>query len=163
LGQAAPPFSGFVFRAHWTFNCISTGLSLSLAQGENLATWPDHVVLQNNMTQTALVDGNVPTTEGRMIRTDRYKYRVYAHGQQRESLVDLQKDPGEMTNLARDPAHRETLLAMRERLRQWGAEHHDPLAATMLADDVKPRAFEILTTPKNAAMMESVRKKKKKS
>ncbi len=141
-----------------------SGLSLKpLAQGENVATWREHVVVQNNMTQTAIVDGNVPTTEGRMIRTDRYKYCVYSHGQQRESLVDLEKDPGEMNDLARDPAHRETLLAMRERLRQWGGENHDPLVATMLADDVKPRAFEIVTTPKNAAMMESVRKKKKKS
>ncbi len=140
-----------------------TGLSLKpFTQGENVATWRDYVVVQNNMTQTALIDGNVPTTEGRMIRTDRYKYCVYAHGQQRESLVNLQKDPGEMTNLARDPAHRETLLAMRERLRKWSVEHNDPLVATMLADDVKPRAFETVTTPKNAAMMESVTKKKKK-
>ena len=114
------------------------------------------------MSQTFPVAGNVPTTEGRMIRTDRYKYCVYAHGQNRESLVDLEKDPGEMNNLARDPAQRETLLAMRERLRRWGVENRDPLVAEMLADDVKPREFAVVKTPKNAARSEGLAKQKKK-
>jgi arylsulfatase A-like enzyme len=108
-----------------------------------------------------MVDGNVPTTEGRMIRTKRYKYCVYAHGLRRESLVDLEKDPGEMTDLARDPAHRETLLAMRERLRKWGVENHDPLVATMLADDVPPRPFAVVTVPKNLRAMERAMKRGK--
>lgn len=126
-----------------------TGSSLRpLTMGQSVAGWRDHVVVQNNMSQTFAVDGNVPTTEGRMIRTDRFKYCVYAHGEHRESLVDLTNDPGEMTNLAREPAHRETLLAMRERLRKWGVEHHDPLIAEMLADEVKPKPFAILKTPK---------------
>jgi choline-sulfatase len=140
------------------------GLSLRpLALGEAVATWREDVVVQNNMSQTFPVAGNVPTTEGRMIRTDRYKYCVYAHGQNRESLVDLEKDPGEMTNLARDPAHRETLLAMRERLRHWGAENRDPLVAAMLADDVKPQDFAVVKVPKNQARTDEIvgRKKKK--
>jgi arylsulfatase A-like enzyme len=139
------------------------GLSLRpLALGEPVAVWRDDVVVQNNMTQTFAVEGNVPTTEGRMIRTDRHKYCVYAHGQNRESLVDLEKDPGEMTNLARDPAHRETLLAMRERLRKWGVENHDPLIAAMLADDVKPREFAVVTTPKNQSKADKITRQKKK-
>ena len=97
-----------------------------------------------------------------MIRTDRYKYCVYVHGQNRESLVDLAQDPGEMTNLARDPAHRSTLLALRERLRQWGAENHDPLVAVMLADDVPPREFAVVKTSKNADRAEALTKQKKK-
>jgi choline-sulfatase len=140
-----------------------TGLSLRpLALGEPVAVWRDDVVVQNNMTQTFPVEGNVPTTEGRMIRTDRYKYCVYAHGQNRESLVDLEKDPGEMTNLARDPAHRETLLVMRERLRKWGVTHRDPLVAVMLADDVKPREFAVVTTPKNQSKADRITKQRKK-
>jgi arylsulfatase A-like enzyme len=139
------------------------GASLRLlALGEPVAAWRDAVVVQNNMSQTFPVDGNVPTTEGRMIRTDRFKYCVYVHGQNRESLVDLQNDPGEMKNLARDPAHRETLLAMRERLRKWGVENRDPLVAEMLADDVKPREFAIVKTPKNAARAEALSRQKKK-
>jgi choline-sulfatase len=140
-----------------------SGASLRpLALGQPVPAWRDDVVVQNNMSQTFPVAGNVPTTEGRMIRTDRYKYCVYVHGQNRESLVDLEKDPGEMHNLARDPAQRETLLAMRERLRRWGVENRDPLVAEMLADDVKPREFAVVKTPKNAARSEGLTKQKKK-
>jgi choline-sulfatase len=135
----------------------------TLTLGENVSSWRDVVVVQNNMSQTFPVDGNVPTTEGRMIRTDRFKYCVYAHGQNRESLVDLEKDPGEMVDLARDPAHRPTLLAMRERLRQWGVENRDPLIADMLADDVRPRAFAEIKVSKNQARAENLAKKKKKA
>ena len=98
-----------------------------------------------------------------MIRTDRYKYCVYAHGDRRESLVDLEKDPGEMTDLAADPAHHEILLGLRERLRQWGVENNDPLIATTLADDVKPQPFASVATTKNLRQMENAQKGKKKS
>ena len=143
---------------------ILTGLSLRpLVNDEPVSHWRDEVVVENNMSQTFPVDGNVPTTEGRMIRTDRYKYCVYAHGQTRESLVDLAKDPGEMTDLARDPAHRQILLTLRERLKKWGVENHDPLIAEMLADDVKPNAFAEVKTSKNQNRAENLAKQKKKS
>jgi arylsulfatase A-like enzyme len=139
-----------------------TGLSLrSLAAGEPPAGWRDEIVVENNMTQAGIVDGSVPATEGRMIRTDRYKYCVYAYGTRRESLVDLQQDPGEMSDLAADPGHREILLGLRERLRRWGVENHDPLIATMLADDVKPQPFPVVATPKNLRQMENAKKGKK--
>jgi arylsulfatase A-like enzyme len=139
-----------------------TGLSLRpLVNDEPVSVWRDVVVVQNNLSQTFPVAGNVPTTEGRMIRTDRYKYCVYAHGQTRESLIDLGKDPGEMTDLARDPAHRQILLTLRERLRKWGLENRDPLVAEMLADDVKPREFAIVQPPANSARSEGPAKQKK--
>ena len=139
-----------------------TGCSLRpLTLGQPVSSWRDDVVVQNNMSQTFAVDGNVPTTEGRMLRTDRYKYCVYVHGENRESLVDLEKDPGETANLARDPAHRETLLAMRERLRKWGVENRDPLVAEMIDDDVKPREFAVVKTPMNAVRKEAVTAPKK--
>lgn len=140
-----------------------TGLSLRpLAVGDAVSNWRNEIVVENNMTQAGLVDGSVPATEGRMIRNARYKYCVYAHGQRRESLVDLEKDPGETTDLARDPAHREILLALREDLRKWGVANHDPLIAEMLADEVKPRPFAVVTTPKNQRQIENVTKQKKK-
>ena len=140
-----------------------TGASLRpLALGEVVSNWRSEIVVENNMTQAGMVDGSVPMTEGRMIRNARYKYCVYAHGQRRESLVDLEKDPGEMNDLARDPAHRETLLALREDLRKWGVENHDPLIAEMLADDVKPRPFAVMTTPKNQRQIDNLTKKKEK-
>jgi arylsulfatase A-like enzyme len=62
---------------------------------------------------------------GRMLRTARYKYCVYGSGNIRESLVNLQKDPGEMRNLAAIPEHREVLNQHRKYLQQWIAESND--------------------------------------
>jgi arylsulfatase A-like enzyme len=141
-----------------------TGPSLRpLALGQDVKGWRDHVVVENNMSQTFPVDGNVPTTQGRMLRAERYKYCVYAHGQNRESLVDLETDPGEMMNLARDPAHRATLLAFRERLRAWGLQHKDPLIAEMLANDVGPKEFAVIGVSKNQRRADEITKKKKRA
>lgn len=128
-----------------------TGRSLRpLVNGEIVSSWRDEVVVEDNMTQGVRVDGILPTAQGRMIRTDRFKYCVYTNGVHRESLVDLQNDPGEMINLARDPAYHGVLLAMRERLRRWGVENHDPLVAAMLADDVKPHPFPVAADSKGS-------------
>lgn len=128
-----------------------TGLSLRApTAGEVVKVWRDQVEVENNMSQGGVVNGSVPITEGRMVRTDRYKYCVFSHGEQRESLVDLQKDPGEMHDLARDPAYRDILLAHRERLRKFGVETNDPLVAAMLADDVKVIPFALVPKPKRS-------------
>ena len=66
--------------------------------------------------------------EGRMIRTERYKYCVYSKGSRRESLVDLQNDPGEMINLAMDPKFRKVLHQHRRLLRQFAKKQHDKTA-----------------------------------
>jgi arylsulfatase A-like enzyme len=118
----------------------------SLASGQPVADWREYVVVENDLDQAGIIDGVKPRMSGRMVRTERYKYCVYSHGNQRESLVDLQTDPGEMVNLATDPAHRKTLLQHRALLTQFGEEHHDPLIAELLADDVKPIPFDAAAT-----------------
>ena len=114
---------------------------MPLAFGKPAAAWRDHVVVENDMAQAGEIDGLTPQMEGRMVRTERYKYCVYSRGNQRESLVDLQTDPGEMVDLARDPKYREVLLQHRELLGRFGKEHNDPLATELLAEDVKPIPF----------------------
>ena len=79
--------------------------------------------------------------EGRMVRTERYTDGVHSRGNRRESLVDLQTDPGETTDLAADPKYRDVLLDHRDRLARFGTEHNDPLVAELLADNVKPIPF----------------------
>ena len=74
-----------------------------------------------------------------MFRTERYKYCVFLLGNQRESLVDLEKDPGEAVDLALDPVSRNILLQHRDLLRRFAAEHGDKLVAELLADDIKAR------------------------
>ena len=56
---------------------------------------------------------------GRTLRGARWKYTIYTGGEPREILTDLESDPGEMTNLALDPAHGERLAGSRSALRQW--------------------------------------------
>ena len=46
-----------------------------------------------------------------------------------EQLVDLEKDPGEMVNLAVEDRHQATLQACRERLRTWCRETADEAAS----------------------------------
>jgi arylsulfatase A-like enzyme len=119
-----------------------TGRSLKpLALSQSVTSWRDHLVLENHMDQAAAVDGIRPSVQGRMVRTERFKYCVYSQGVQRESLVDLQADPGEMKNLARDPGHRQVLLEHRALLAKFAQEHSDPLAASLLTNDVEPRPF----------------------
>jgi choline-sulfatase len=132
-----------------------------LVEGESVSAWRDQVIVQNNMSQAGLAGDFVPMTEGRMVRTERYKYCVYAHGERRESLVDLEEDPGEMVNLAYRPEFRNVLLEHRERLRQFGVEHNDALVTTLLADEVAPRPFARVTAPKNprSAARPAARKK----
>lgn len=113
----------------------------SLALGQPTADWRDHVVVENNLDQAGALNGFTPQMEGRMVRTERYKYCVYNRGNQRESLVDLQTDPGETVNLATDPDYRDVLLRHCTLLAKFGREQHDPLVAELLADDVKPIPF----------------------
>jgi len=86
----------------------------ALAEGREADGWPDQVVVESRA--------------GRMIRTDRFKYVVYEDGRHREQLTDLDADPGEMTNLAEDPKHREVLEDHRRRLRRWVDETGDEIA-----------------------------------
>jgi choline-sulfatase len=64
-----------------------------------------------------------------MVCSGRYKYCVYDAGSQREQLVDLGKDPGEMRNLAADPACAGVLADHRRMMREWVEANRDELAA----------------------------------
>lgn len=79
----------------------------------------------------------IPPFEG--LRNERYKYvRYFDHGNH-EFLHDLKADPDELINLAGDPAHSETLVAMRARTDARVAEvggSLDPLAAQFTASTV---------------------------
>jgi arylsulfatase A-like enzyme len=93
-----------------------------------------YVVVSDLLAQGAAVDGRIPMPTGRMVRSQQYKYCVYSEGKQRESLVDLEKDPGEMTNLAGEPRFRKVLLEHRAMLAEWCAKTRDtfPLVAVPL-------------------------------
>ena len=58
-------------------------------------------------------------TEGRMVRSARFKYVRYSWGRNREQLYDLAADPGEMVNLAVESRFRELLDEHRRLLSAW--------------------------------------------
>jgi uncharacterized sulfatase len=53
---------------------------------------------------------------GRSVRTDRYRYTQWKEGKEGAELYDEQADPGELTNLAKDPAHAQTVADMKKLL-----------------------------------------------
>lgn len=57
--------------------------------------------------------------KGRAVVTERWKYSVWRWGHHREQLVDLQRDPGEMVNLAVSRRYRQQLTDLRQRLHDW--------------------------------------------
>lgn len=61
----------------------------------------------------------------RMVRDARFKYVWNATAE--DELYDLLLDPGELRNLATDPAYRDELARLRQRTVAWMQETHDPL------------------------------------
>ena len=85
-----------------------------------------YVVSENKMVQGSPVDGRTPELSGRMVRSARFKYCAYDFGERRESLFDLEKDPGEMVNLAVRPEQAQALAQHRQFLAEWCREMSDP-------------------------------------
>ncbi|MCZ6672370.1 MAG: sulfatase-like hydrolase/transferase [Verrucomicrobia bacterium] len=77
----------------------------SIAENKPVPNWRDFVASENHWT--------------RMIRSERYKYCAYKEGKQRESLVDMQSDPGEMQNLAGEKRFEKELIKHRRLLKDW--------------------------------------------
>jgi choline-sulfatase len=108
---------------------------------ENADTqWRDFIVVSNHMVQGGIPPGLMktrPTPRGRMIRTARFKYSVYDLGDHRESLIDMEKDPNEMVNLARQPEYRTILEKHRKLLKDFAEENGDKVALEVINGDYK--------------------------
>ncbi len=105
------------------------GLSLkAAAHGAGGREPREYIVASNHMVQGGPVDGRTPTMEGRMVRSRRYKYCIHSEGQRRESLVDMEKDPGEMVNLAGEAGYRKALERHRAMFAEFRAKVKDPFA-----------------------------------
>jgi len=102
------------------------------ALGKEPAFKRDYIVSQNHLVQGASVDGKRLKPQGRMVRSDRYKYCLYSEGDWRESLVDMENDPGEMVNQAGNPDFKEALNQQRAFLKEFAERHKDLTALEML-------------------------------
>jgi arylsulfatase A-like enzyme len=105
------------------------GLSLKRVTDSPQADgWREYIVISNHMAQGAKKE----KPKGRMLRTERYKYCIYDIGNHRESLIDMQKDPLEMTNLARSPEHKIALLKLRSLLKDYAEKSGDKEALEII-------------------------------
>lgn len=86
-----------------------TGASLLSADAS--APWREYLFTETKW------ESNVMHLTGRAVTDGRFKYTCYAWGRNREQLIDLHTDPGEMNNLAVDFRHFEQLGRMRELIR----------------------------------------------
>lgn len=75
---------------------------LPVAQGRTPRDWRQDVLIEFN--------------GGTAVRSARYKYSRWKTGERREMLIDMQRDPGEMTNLSGDPKSAGILADHRQRL-----------------------------------------------
>lgn len=69
--------------------------------------------------QAGPVDGTISHAQGRMVGNRRYRYCVDDHGERRESLVDLERGPGETVNMAGGPRHPTILRQHRQMPVEW--------------------------------------------
>ena len=107
---------------------------VSLLKGENPG-WRSSWYYEYNYEKQFPYTPNV-----RGIRTDRWKYIRYPHGdggpdRHQDELYDLEKDPRELYNLAADPAHIEQVEQLRAELDRLMAEHENRSLETMPLDE----------------------------
>ena len=80
------------------------------------------------MVQGAPIDGRCPSRDGRMVRSRQFNIASTPKAAPR-IVVDMEKDPGEMVNLAGEAAHRDILLRHRSMLAQWQRKTKDTFPA----------------------------------
>ena len=92
------------------------------------------MVSENHMIQGDPIEDKALKPHGRMLRSKDYKYCLYSEGSERESLVDMRFDPGEMVNQAKNPVYKKILDQHRTYLRRHAAETDDKKALEMLKE-----------------------------
>jgi choline-sulfatase len=76
-----------------------------LAEGSSVGEWRGELAIESEKL--------------RILHMGKKKYAVYEKGTRREQFMDLEKDPGEMKNLAGDPAYNLQVENGRKLLKEW--------------------------------------------
>ncbi len=114
--------------------CGLPGKSLKPHALGQVPAWSrNYIVSQNYFAQGVALEDKILKPRGRMVRSDRFKYCLYDHGDHRESIVDMAADPGEMTNLASDPQFKVALKEHRAYLKEYAETQKDRTALNMLS------------------------------
>lgn len=130
--------AGLVDREH----VVSAGLDLIPTFCDFAGVEPPEGLMGHSVR--ALCEGRSPlaprpyvaseTHFGRMICSGRYKYCVYATGDRREQLVDLERDGGEMRNIVDDPGCADVLTQHRQFMREWVTANQDSFATAYIVN-----------------------------
>ena len=73
-------------------------------------------IIENTTTYNWRKDLHVQSEFGNMITNSKYKYVLYDKGTNREQLIDLQSDPGEINNLIEQPKLKQIKNTLRNSL-----------------------------------------------
>ncbi len=103
-------------------------------EGQNLLSIMSNIQLEGHpyVISQLQPDPEQRDLGGRMLVTERHKYIAFSKGRNPELLFDLAADPGETTNLARDPGCAGALADHRRLLADWMSSHGDTLALPAL-------------------------------
>ncbi|MHC4734536.1 MAG: sulfatase family protein [Planctomycetota bacterium] len=102
------------------------GMSLrNIAEGDKLGKKRKYVACSTRFVQDLRKDGRPINLEGRMIRTENYKYYIFNQGKQPEMLIDMKNDPGELQNLVGNPDYKKVLDEHRKIFAEYKKETGD--------------------------------------
>lgn len=105
--------------------CKGTSLR-RIAEGASLSRKRQYVACSTHFIQDLKEDGTPIDMQGRMIRTENFKYYIFDQGKRPEMLIDMKNDPGEMENLAGNSNYRQVLTEHRNLFAQYKNESGDP-------------------------------------
>jgi iduronate 2-sulfatase len=92
------------------------GASLKPLLNDRSAKWDKPALTQvsrGTPTATGETTGKNPWFMGYSVRTERYRYTEWDGGKKGAQLYDYETDPGELTNLAEDAKHAETVKTLK--------------------------------------------------
>jgi arylsulfatase A-like enzyme len=95
-----------------------------------------------------VVSETISGAEARMVRTPRYKYVLFAQGDNREQFFDMDADPGEMKNLIASDSLVGEVERHRSLLKQWMEDTQDTFGKTRTATRTKKGRSPAGATPK---------------
>jgi len=102
------------------------GISLrGIAEGDKPKKKREYVACSTHFVQDLTEDGKPIDLQGRMIRTEDFKYYIFDQGRQPEMLIDMKNDPGEMENLVGNPDYEKVLEEHRRMFAKYKKENGD--------------------------------------
>lgn len=100
-------------------SCRGVSYRVVAELGDSQKVHQPYVVTETQFVQTG-------GTQGWAVRTPRYKYVLYEVGKNREMLYDMEKDRGEMCNLAVKKNYKKIVKEHRMLLSEWMKKHPLP-------------------------------------